>query len=306
MFHRFHKSDKIPTSQGSINEIEFDLILQNVGIENILSPDEWLKKLKSETLKSNHLCVTFDDGLKSQYEVALPILDKYDLKAFWFVFSSVFHGQVDNNEVFNIFITSFFDSFEDFFYEFVKVSLVSNEVFESADFLTFYKSMNSIFPFYSEEDIKFRFLRNYFFSESVYTEIMNKIIIFKGVEITDLSRNVWMNNDDLAQLDYEGHNIGLHSYSHPFLISKLSIEDQKTEYSLNNEHINSITNKSVAAMSHPLNSYSIDTISILEELGVYCGFRSNMVVDQKSELLGASDLEIPREDSSNLKAMLKL
>ena len=62
---------------------------------------------------------------------------------------------------------------------------------------------------------------------------MNKIIIFKGVEITDLSRNVWMNNDDLAQLDYEGHNIGLHSYSHPFLISKLSIEDQKTEYSLN-------------------------------------------------------------------------
>ena len=86
MFHRFHASNLLPRSQGSLNEIEFDLILQNIGIKNILSPDEWMNKIKSNTLKSNDLCITFDDGLKSQYDIALPILDKYGLKAFWFVF----------------------------------------------------------------------------------------------------------------------------------------------------------------------------------------------------------------------------
>ncbi len=141
MFHRFHASNLLPRSQGSLNEIEFDLILQNVGIENILSPDEWIFKIKSNTLKSNDLCITFDDGLKSQYDIALPILDKYGLKAFWFVFSSVFHGQVDNNEIYNIFITSFYESFDDFFYEFIKFSSVSKKIFNKTDYLSFYKHL---------------------------------------------------------------------------------------------------------------------------------------------------------------------
>ena len=58
-------------------------------------------------------------------------------------------------------------------------------------------------------------------------------------------------------------------------------------------------------MSHPLNSYSIDTISILDEMGIQCGFRSNMITNEHPSILGSPDLEIPREDSSNLKAMLK-
>ena len=53
MFHRFHASNLLPRSQGSLNEIEFDLILQNVGINNILSPDEWIFKIKSNRFLRN-------------------------------------------------------------------------------------------------------------------------------------------------------------------------------------------------------------------------------------------------------------
>ena len=303
MFHRFHQSNLFPKSQGSLDEIDFDLILQNVGVNNILSPDEWVFKLKSKTLKSNHLCITFDDGLKSQYDVALPILDKYDLKAFWFVFSSVFHGQVDKNEIYNIFITSFFESFDDFFNEFINFSSVSNGVFKSIDYLSFYKSMHLMFSFYSENDIKFRFIRNYLFSTPDYSAIMNGIIEAKGVSILDLSSNVWMNDDNLKNLNKDGHNIGLHSYSHPYIFSDLTIEEQKLEYSLNYKHIKSITNKRVECMSHPINSYSLDTISILDEMGIKCGFRSNMLASNETSLIWPNNLEIPREDSSNLKAL---
>ena len=36
--------------------------------------------------------VTFDDNLKCQYDIALPILDKYSLKAFWFIYTSPLDG----------------------------------------------------------------------------------------------------------------------------------------------------------------------------------------------------------------------
>ena len=304
MFHRFHASNLLPRSQGSLNEIEFDLILQNIGIKNILSPDEWMNKIKSNTLKSNDLCITFDDGLKSQYDIALPILDKYGLKAFWFVFSSVFHGKVDYNEIYNIFITSFFDSFDEFFYEFIKFSSISKKIFNKTDYLSFYKSMNSMFSFYSENDIKFRFIRNYFFSSSEYRATMNGIISAKGASVLELSSNVWMNDDNLKNLNKDRHNIGLHSYTHPYVFSDLTIDEQKLEYSLNYKHIKSITNKHVECMSHPLNSYSLDTISILDEMSINCGFRSNMIVTNDNNPIRLNNLEIPREDSSNLKALL--
>jgi hypothetical protein len=59
-------------------------------------------------------------------------------------------------------------------------------------------------------------------------------------------------------------------------------------------------------MSHPLNSYSLDTISILDEMGINCGFRSNMLATNDNNLIRSksNNLEIPREDSSNLKALL--
>jgi hypothetical protein len=56
-------------------------------------------------------------------------------------------------------------------------------------------------------------------------------------------------------------------------------------------------------MSHPINSYSLDTISILDEMGIKCGFRSNMLASNETSLIWPNNLEIPREDSSNLKAL---
>ena len=46
------------------------------GIENIIEPDEWIAKLRKNNLKENERCITFDDGLKSQYDICVPILEK--------------------------------------------------------------------------------------------------------------------------------------------------------------------------------------------------------------------------------------
>src|SRR3989338_7486759 len=90
MFHRFHRAGGPPGGTGSLTPEEFDRILLFVGIGNILQPDEWLNRLTENRLQNQDLCITLDDGLRAQYDICLPVLEKYGLKAFWFIFSAVF------------------------------------------------------------------------------------------------------------------------------------------------------------------------------------------------------------------------
>ena len=62
-------------------------MLRFVGLRNILPADEWMARATSDRLDENDLCLTFDDALRCQYDVALPVLEKYGLTAFWFVYS---------------------------------------------------------------------------------------------------------------------------------------------------------------------------------------------------------------------------
>ena len=93
MFHHFHNSSSHLKGQGSISKNDLVKIIKFIGINNIISPDEAIKFVKN---KENifergvkKVCLTFDDSLKCQYDIALPILEKYKIKAF-FLFIQVF------------------------------------------------------------------------------------------------------------------------------------------------------------------------------------------------------------------------
>ena len=105
MFHRFY-GPNLPKHQGSISSNEFENLLLNIGIERILNPKDWMHKLSDNTLKDHHVCLTFDDCLKSQILVAEPILKKYKLSAFFFVHSLTFFDEIDLNEVFSNIIST--------------------------------------------------------------------------------------------------------------------------------------------------------------------------------------------------------
>ena len=90
MFHRFHDDQMKYIGQGSLSGDNFEDIINYIGTERILSPNEWQDKLKTNTLNNSDICLTFDDGLKSQILIALPILKKYNLKAFFYTFFNFF------------------------------------------------------------------------------------------------------------------------------------------------------------------------------------------------------------------------
>lgn len=306
MFHRFHKKATRPLGQGSITDAEFEAILKYVGLERILSPRKWLARVQTGTLRPTDICITFDDGLKSQYEVALPVLNRLGLKSFWFVFSSVLNGGVDRNEIAGYLASFVFSSFEEFARRFEQHASLTGEKFSSKEFTEFSGRMREKFNFYSDADIRFRYIRNILLSRKEFEAIVDRMIEEAGLTVAEIASRLWMTEEDILSLHQGGHAIGLHSLSHPFTLASMPLSEQEAEYKTNHLHLSTITGCPPESMSHPLNSYSKETLGILKKLNIICGFCSNMSVPMDGKFFSSSSLEFPRMDSADLLKMTKM
>ena len=111
---------------------------------------------------------------------------------------------------------------------------------------------------------------------------------------------LFMTEEDVIDIDKKGHTIGLHSFSHPTQMNKLSIDKQEIEYQKNYSHLSEIIGKPIKCMSHPCGNYNKDTIKILSKLNIDIGFRSSL-----SPNIVLSPFEIPREDQANIFRIMK-
>ena len=307
MFHHFHDDVRHPKSQGSISADEFAKLIEYIDITRILSPGEWLEKLDKKTLIGNDLCLTFDDALLCQVDVALPVLEHIHLTAFWFVYSGVFEGALENLEIYRFFRTKYFGAIDDFYNVFFKkVSdlKMAENVDKSQEELD-QKEKQKLYPFQSASDNRFRFYRDSVLGKEKYEQVMDLLLEEYGLRKPDLAKNLWMTDKDLRHLSNHEHSVGLHSYSHPTALAMLSAKEQLDEYQKNYEHIARVTHASPRAVAHPCNSYDNETLTILHKLGIRCGFRSNMFPAQDGGKLNSSDLELAREDHANIMMALR-
>lgn len=297
MFHRFHRAGERPSGQGSVSDIELERLIDSQSRDLLLSPDEWLAALAQDTLKPGEFCLTFDDGLASQSEIALPILERRGIKAFWFVFSSVLEGGIDRNEVYNFFAGRYFDSFDDFVEHFLGVADPDPEILRSPHYESYRREMTEKFSFYSENDIRYRFLRNWGLGSEKFHAAMEKCISTADSSIQEIAASLWMSPEQVRALCDKGHAIGLHSYSHPLAFKELPIDDQRQEYQLNFDHLNDLTRRRPVSASHPLGSYDAATLTILQDLGIRCAFCSSMTIDAGLAGRHAPELQVPRRDA---------
>lgn len=304
MFHHFH-GGRHYEGQGSLSQKNFEDILQFVGFDRILDPQEWVRRLDGGQLKEGDVCISLDDSLLCQFDIALPVLEKYNLKAFWFIYSSVFQGGLGKFEIYRVFRSKFFkniDNFYSVFFEKVFQSEFGNKAREVTKEFDI-KEYNKIYPFYSFNDTRFRFIRDRAMNPQEFETIMDVIIADYGTGLAELSNGLWMSNENLMHLSERGHIVGLHSYSHPTAFASLPRHEQWKEYSMNYDHIKKVCGKTPVAIAHPVNSYNDDTFRVLNRLGVSCGFRSNMFPRYAGGQLNRSRYEMAREDSSNITRM---
>jgi peptidoglycan/xylan/chitin deacetylase (PgdA/CDA1 family) len=297
MLHHF-TDDRHVRGQGAISADELSRIIEFMGPENFLSPDEWVDRALADRLEPHHRCVTLDDALLCQYDVALPIFRRFGLTAFWFVYSSVFEGSRERLEMFRYYRTTRFPDIADFyaaFFEKLRQSDMGSEFdrrnrdFDPAGYLANY-------AFYSDDDRRFRFARDIVLGPDRYFSIVDDMMASDPAFDADAAASLlWMNDQHLRELSAEGHMIGLHSYSHPTALADLSPTDQRKQYEENFRHLSGVLGAPPLTMSHPVCSYSADTLVILRDMGVKVGFRDNLNAPP-----GASLLEMPRDDHSHI------
>ena len=300
MFHHFHGGGH-PVVQGSIGADQLASMLDFLGgHQRILDARLWMEKALAGSLEANDLCLTFDDSLLCQKEVAAPLIKALGFTGIFFVNSSVFQGGLEPLEIYRAFRTRHFENVDAFYQQFFLMveESPSRDVYRKAikDFQP--EKYLTELPFYSDEDRKFRFVRDKVLAPPAYNHLMDSMIE-ATTSIKTLSESLWMNDDHLRDLTNEGHLIGLHSYTHPTTLAEMPPEAQKSEYHYNFEHLEGLLGTSPQAVAHPCNSYDATTLELLRGLGVEIGFRRNMT------RLGGTGLEYLREDHANILAMMQ-
>ena len=304
MFHHFHDGKKHLKGQGSIDQNDFYKLIKFVGKKNILNANEFYIRLKEKKLKKNNVCLTFDDSLKCQYDIALPVLEDMGIKGFFFIYSSALTKIPDLLEIYRHFRINFFEDIDHFYKKFfgICINLINKKKIDlffkiNEKKMKYWKIK---FPFYSLNDIKFRFLRDKLLSKKQYDKLMFLLIDDNNFDYKSEYKRLFLTINNVKKISNLGHVIGLHSHTHPTMIENLSKKKQKDEYKSNKIILEKITNKKIFTMAHPFGSYNNYTLKILDKLDINLGFKGSIKIDERAKKINNSNLEVSREDHANI------
>lgn len=308
MFHHFHNNNGIhKKSQGSIDRNQLIRIIKKIGRKNILDSDIFLERFIKKKLKQSDVCLTFDDGLKCQFDIVLPVLQKYKIKAFFFVSTSHFTKDKNANyiELFRFFRNYFYKDINNYYKNFFKyLDFDLKKIFKKNH--NSLKKLKLKFPYYSINDLRFRIIRDYYLTKPEYEKICFKMFKEKNFNYQKFKNIFYLNKKELKIIERNGHIIGLHSHSQPHRIAKLNPKMQLQEYKKNINMLSKILNKPknyFKSMSHPNGSYSNKTLKILRNLGIELGFKQIMTKDKRMKKINNTSLEIARKPHNEFKVV---
>lgn len=304
MFHHFYDNKIHIKEQGAITKEEFEALLDFYEKEyKIISAKEYSEKAEKNQLKNFEVCITFDDSLKCQFDIAYPVLENRGIKAFWFIYTSPLIGVLEKVEVYRHFRFSKFSDIEEFYFAFFTLA-IEHEKELKCDIQYELKNFDSDsyakdFSFYTSNDKRFRYLRDDILGTEKYNYLMDKMIDRYNYNIEENKEILWLSEQDIKTIYNTGHIIGLHSHTHPMVLTNLSFEEQYEEYNRNKQILENIIHDKVYSISYPCNSYNDDTLEIMKRLEIHLGFRANTAKSYKNIM------EIPREDHANIIRRMK-
>jgi len=288
MFHHFHGKSHIK-SQGSINQKQFNKIISFLKKKyNLLDANIFLERCLSGLIKKKDICLTFDDGLKSQFDLAFPILQKKNIKAFYFIYSSAFK-KPSNLEIFRDFRFRSYKKIDDFYNDFF--SIFEKAYFKINKNNKIYKNYLKNYNFYSLNDRIFRYLRDKVLDSRSYLKIIKKMMKQKDYDYLSYSKNLIMSKNNIKRLIKEGNIVGLHSHSHEVDLVNKNYKHQLKEYTTNLKFFKKEFNISCNSASYPFGRYNKDTLKVFEKIGIKVGFLSS-----KKKVINKNNLEIERID----------
>ena len=202
IFHYFH-NDEISKTQGSIGSNDFEKILDSYAKDHcLLDAEEYIRKAVKGSLQDKDVCITFDDGLYSQYCVADKVLQKRGLTAFYFVYTSPMEGILERMEVYRTFRNQY--SAMDMFYEDFFNTLIEYGESKGTDYKNIMKSEEAVnyfsqYEYYSGADRLFRYLRNEILKKE-YDLLMDMLMKKRGFVPEEECKNIWISFEQLREM----------------------------------------------------------------------------------------------------------
>lgn len=302
MYHHFHDGGRHNRGQGSIDGETFRRVIRHTLTHGeILTPEKFRDAVTAAALATGQTCVTFDDALRCQFDIAAPILAEEGVRAFFFVYSSALGEDPDPLEFYRDFRHLHFKAMDDFYrFFFDTVRREFADLFARCE-REFPADYLAQFAFYSEMDRRFRFFRDRVAGPEIYEAVMDRMLDAAGYDRAARRASLFMRPEHVRRLSDAGHAIGLHSHSHPTAMALLPQDRQAAEYARNKQVLEDITGRNVWSMSHPCGSYNCETLQALGDLGISLGFRHSL---HQPRIVGP--LEVPRENHVNLVRNLGL
>ncbi len=245
-----------------------------INIKGSISKKRFEKIVKKNLIK-NYI-YTFDDGLKSQYYIAKPILEKYNLKGIFFINSFQFKKKFNYHEISKFFIKKYYKSLEKYSNDFFTLS--KNRFSINKSKIREYKKK---FPYYNLSEIYLRVIRTENFN--LYNKVLIKMFKKKKFNYKKIHKDIFMNKSEVINLSKK-HVIGLHTHSHLFNFDELNYKNQNREVYLNKKILEKFINKRIFHLSYPIGKYNFKTFKILKKYKIKFAF-TNTLNNSKNNFL---------------------
>lgn len=252
------------------------LLLKNHG--DFIHPNTLLENRKEVLAsKDNYFLITFDDGLKEQFELALPILEKLKIPALFFI-NSINHIEKKVSLVHKVHLVRSVVSSE-MLYEnlenYTNRKLNQKEVFESHQFYRFDNQKSAELKYFLNVLLNFEAQEK--FINAIFTEYFNENLVLE---------NLYMNTKEIQQLIQKGY-IGSHTHTH----LPLGIYDEKTilyELETTKKYLEVVGGATINYVSYPYGTVLAATVQVAElakQVGYKFGFTTQPKVNNAADNL---------------------
>lgn len=283
MYHFVHHENDDRIFQGipGLTAQEFDKQLEFLCKDHEPISHHDLKKHFSNTeykLPDKCFYITFDEGLKQQFTNAIPILNKYQIGASFFIPTMPLHDRkISLVEKQRICQYTCFSKYRDFLDSFMKTlfqqypHLESEQLYPTEENIIAQKDYLAEFEFYSTEERFYRKVRNDYLSAQIFERVINKIFLSKYGSESEFIDSYYMTWEEIGKTESLNMVIGGHSHSHPML-DKLSIVDMKNEINLSLSILNEKLKNRVDTYAYPYGTYNQCVSSYLRDVGIIYSF----------------------------------
>jgi peptidoglycan/xylan/chitin deacetylase (PgdA/CDA1 family) len=224
--------------------------------------------------------IMFDDGYKDNIEFAAPILDKYNVKASFYVVTECIDKNIPTwthilEHLFQSTSIQIIDINFDFLPQDLKISILNNH----EDRIKYVRKLKPFLKKISHEKREI---------------VLNRIIeTYTDIEFPKLM----MNWEDLRKLKKEGHYIGSHTVTHSMLGTMESADDITSELTISGRRIEENLGYFPLTISYPVGSFNKTTKDLAKKAGYKIGLavKQNIHNPLKDDLFEVSRIEIYNE-----------